>query len=323
MSQIALALPRPGRLVEVAAWVLLVPMIGVVVSQWVGVDGSKLVAALQPATPYFVVAALPMAAAALVTRHWVLAAASIVVAVAVTAMAWPLLRPADEPAARAGSTPVSVFHSNLLYRNNDTDPVIATLLRTDADVLAFTEYTPAHARAFHDSELAARYPHRLELPGAKVRGSAVWSRFPVALLPGPPIGDDPILVTVSAPHPFTLYVVHPTSPMVDAEELSDQLDELATSGLEGAGPTLVVGDFNADYWHPAFRDLLAVGWRDAHIASGRGFTSSWPDDRRPVPPLVRLDHALVNDDLTVVGVADVHVPGSDHVGFTVTVAPVA
>jgi len=117
-----------------------------------------------------------------------------------------------------------------------------------------------------------------------------------------------------------MYVVHPTSPLVDHHELHAQTGALASSGLASAGPTLVVGDFNAGYWHPTFRRLLRAGWRDAHIATRRWRSNSWPDDRRPLPPLVRLDHALVNDKLTVTDVHDVRIPGSDHVGFTVTVA---
>ena len=102
MSQIAFALPRPGRLVEIAAWLLIASMVGVVVSQWLGGE-SRLAAMLQPATPIFLAISPPLAAGAVVTRHWFLGAAALLVAAAVTVMAWPLLRPADEPAARAGA----------------------------------------------------------------------------------------------------------------------------------------------------------------------------------------------------------------------------
>ena len=83
---------------------------------------------------------------------------------------------------------------------------------------------------------------------------------------------------------------------------------------------MVVGDFNASFWHPDFRALLDDGFTDAHIAAGKGFSASWPTDRW-YPPFVRLDHALTTDSLVSTDVEDFDIAGSDHRGFVVTVAP--
>ena len=83
---------------------------------------------------------------------------------------------------------------------------------------------------------------------------------------------------------------------------------------------MVVGDLNSSYWHPDFRDLLDAGFVDAHIANGKGFSASWPTDMIG-PAFVRLDHALTTGGLVSTDVADFEIPGSDHRGFVVTVAP--
>ncbi|MBG7605787.1 MAG: endonuclease/exonuclease/phosphatase family protein, partial [Actinobacteria bacterium] len=69
-----------------------------------------------------------------------------------------------------------------------------------------------------------------------------------------------------------------------------------------------------------FRDLLKTKYVDAHIAAGRGFSASWPTGSL-IPPFVRLDHALTTAGLVSTDVNDFDIPGSDHRGFVVTVAP--
>ncbi len=85
-------------------------------------------------------------------------------------------------------------------------------------------------------------------------------------------------------------------------------------------PAVMTGDFNAAWWHPEFRAILANGWRDVHHTVGRGLSGSWPVDRLLTPRFIRLDHALVNDGLVVGHVADVDIPGSDHLGLLVSVS---
>ncbi len=56
---------------------------------------------------------------------------------------------------------------------------------------------------------------------------------------------------------------------------------------------------------------------DAHEQTGHGLSFSWPADRGLLPPLFRLDHALMSDGVTATALRDVAIPGSDHVGFVV------
>jgi endonuclease/exonuclease/phosphatase (EEP) superfamily protein YafD len=110
------------------------------------------------------------------------------------------------------------------------------------------------------------------------------------------------------------------TPIKDVGAWRDDLATAARIGREADGPTLLVGDLNSSYWHPDFRRLLDVGFVDAHAAAGSGFSTSWPRNWS-VPPFVRLDHALTTGGLVSTDVVDLDVPGSDHRGLVVTVAP--
>jgi endonuclease/exonuclease/phosphatase (EEP) superfamily protein YafD len=215
---------------------------------------------------------------------------------------------------------VRIFHANLLYENTRTAEMAAAVADVEADVLAFAEYTPEHAAALHD-RLPDEYPHRVEYAGTGATGSALWSRYPLTELPARPARAREILAIVGAPEPLAVYLVHPTSPLVSIVQWRQELAHLHDPPLPSGPPVAVVGDLNAAYWHPAFRAVLRRGWRDAHHVMRRGFSASWRNDVRPLPNFVRLDHALVRETLVVAAVDDVHVPGSDHVGFVVTVSP--
>lgn len=195
----------------------------------------------------------------------------------------------------------------------------------DADVLTFTELTPTHLRRLHDDhELVARFPHRFELPAREGAGAALWSRYPVHAQQVESDGHHTIVADVDVPGgPVQVIVIHTWSPVEHHAEWSEDLAELAT--YQPPGPAVMIGDFNASWWHPELRDVMrAGGWRDAHQVVGRGLSCSWPNERwnvlfKVLPRFIRLDHALVDDGLVVRGVEDFPIPGSDHRGVAVTV----
>ncbi|WP_116998810.1 endonuclease/exonuclease/phosphatase family protein [Desertimonas flava] len=322
MSLLA-ASSRIGRVVEIAGWAAVAVMVALVVTQIVGWTGHRYVAALQSLVPYVLGLAFPLAAAALVTQRWALAAVAGAVAVALVVMAWPLLRPPAEPAAAHGATPLTVFHANLLYLNTRHEETVDAVTAADADVLAFTEYTPGAAAALHASPLADEYPYRIEYSHPVARGTALWSRYPLSEFRPPETKSAAVLARVESSDPVVVLAVHVTSPLISTDDWSSELRNLDVAPLRDGEPVVIVGDFNATFWHPRFRALLSNGWRDAHQALGRGFSTSWPDDIQPIPNFVRIDHALLNEHAVATAVEDVGVPGSDHVAFVVTLVPAA
>ena len=192
----------------------------------------------------------------------------------------------------------------------------------DLDVIVFVEYTAGHERALRDSELAGDFPCRIERSGPGASGLAIWSKSAATVDDRGDTTDRTLDVTVtSAAGPVRVLAVHAHTPTDDFEIWKRDLDQFGRLGRAGDDPTVVIGDFNASFWHPSFRALLDDGFTDAHIALGHGFSVSWPDDAW-FPPFIRLDHALTTDSLVPLDVEDFDIAGSDHRGLVVTVAPV-
>ena len=64
--------------------------------------------------------------------------------------------------------------------------------------------------------------------------------------------------------------------------------------------------------NPSFRQLLSERLGDAHEQRGKGWATTWPRDRWPLPPLMRLDHVLISPDIGVRSVREGLGQGSDH-----------
>ena len=306
--------------VEVLAWVAIAVMAILLVTQAIGWSGARPIVGLQALTPYVLGPSLPIAVVAASTGRWPLAAAGGAVFAALIVLGVPLRRPAGQPTTPSAPPALRVFHGNLLYHNGRTADLARAVAAVDADVLAFTEYTFTHAGGMYVSPLANTYPYRIEHPEATAGGSAIWSRYPIAAITAPPALYRSTAAVIDVSGGVELYVVHPPNPLDHLREWLAELIGLADLYGRPQLPTIVTGDFNATYWHPPFRRIQAAGWRDAHHVAGRAFTASWPSDRPRLPPVMRLDHALVDGSLSVDDVADVDLPGSDHRGFVVTVS---
>jgi endonuclease/exonuclease/phosphatase (EEP) superfamily protein YafD len=273
---------------------------------------------VQAMLPWSLTPAVPLAAVAASTRRRGLAAASLAVTAAGVAMCVPLVR---RRSPRSSTTPsLQIAFANLLYGNRHIAEAAPALLgRPGLDVAAFSEYTPAHAETLHHSELAALFPYRIEKPKPLGSGTALWSRYPIIERSGPDTAHQLVTADVHGPELVRVTVIHTQSPIAHHLEWRDDLAWLGTIA-NGGPPSVIIGDFNAAWWHPEFRRLLANGWRDAHHEVGRGLSASWPVGG-PRVPFVRLDHALVDDALAVLDVADIAIAGSDHRGLVVSLAP--
>ena len=82
---------------------------------------------------------------------------------------------------------------------------------------------------------------------------------------------------------------------------------------------MVPGDFNAVDEHGPLRQLRRLGLRSATDLAGAGWVPTYPAGRT-IPPLLPIDHVLVNDRLTATGLRAFTVPGTDHRGLMATLA---
>lgn len=284
------------------------------VAQWTGTP-TGWIAIVQSLTPWLLPPVVMAAIVAATAGRNVLGFAGATVGLALLAVTAPLVFAARGPHAAAGTATVRLATSNLLYTNDHVVDAADRLGDLDADVLAMNEVTHALAAQLHDTDLAARYPHRIEVPAPFTGGVMLWSRFPL-VDHGPPSGfrlSQAIDATVAAPGgPVRVLVVHPPAPVYDRERWERELDLTAAAVRRASEPVVVLGDLNSSWFHPPLRDLLAdVGLRDALVALGRPFAMTWPTDR-PGPPFVTLDHVLVDDGMAIVDGGTADVAGSDH-----------
>ena len=307
-------------LLEVVAWAAIAVMAVLLVTQLVGWSASVLIVSLQAITPYVLSLSAPIAVAAVATGRWPLAGAAGAAAVALVVMSRPLRKTTVQPPVAEDARELRVFHGNLLFYNGRTAELARVVAGLDADVLAFTEYTATHAGGLYVSPVAASFPFRIENPDAAAGGSAMWSRYPLAEISATPALYRSTAAVVAFAGGVAVHVIHPPNPLEHLTDWRNELTGLADLPDSSEQPAMVIGDFNATYWHPPFRRLGRAGWRDAHQLAGHGFSNSWPTDKAWLPPMLRLDHALVDTSLLVTGVVEVDLPGSDHRGFVVTVA---
>ena len=311
----------------VLAWAVVAATAGVVATQVAGWTGSRYVAVGQALTPVLGAASL---LAAILGRVWwnvPLIVGGVAVAVAVGVVVAPAARRRSRPAGAPLGPSVRVLHGNLLFENvHDSVALAAAILATDADVLALSELHPDHEDALLAHPGATGYPHRIHRTSTKAEGMLLWSRQPVDDVRWEPMSvREGIVATIRRPDDGDVRIVlaHPNPPTTQhgLRLWEPSLRQIAEVGATPGPPTLVVADLNAARWHPPFRRLLRRGWRDVHEAVGRGLSVSWPTAGRWPIPFVRLDHGLAGPGLDVVTVRDIDLPGSDHRGFVVTIAP--
>jgi endonuclease/exonuclease/phosphatase (EEP) superfamily protein YafD len=311
------------RAAELLGWGVVAGVGLVMATQAFGWDGARIVSTLQSLTPYGFPLVMFVAAGAIWTGRDALAATSAAVGLAALLLATPMVFPPGQPDTRADAVGLSAAAVNLLYSNAQVDAVADDLIELDADVVVFSEYTPEHRATLAAHPVASRYPHKVDRDSLFAGGMAMWSKYPVVENERIDTVNGAIDASLEGPDgPIRVFAVHPPTPILDHESWKHELRLIAESADDAVNPTLVIGDFNATYWHPAFRDLLRRGLTDAHMANGRGWSTSWPTDQF-FPPFVRLDHALTGNGLVSTDVDDFRLPGSDHTAFVVTVKPAA
>ncbi len=310
------------RTLEIAGWAVLAPLLGLCITQWFGIEGRRTITAFQALTPYALLCAVPVSLAASVTRRHALALVALVPVVTLLVLAFPVVFHTTAAEAQAGAPRLTVAFANCYFENPTPATTAAAMAATDADVLVMVEYTPQ----LHDALVAVLhddYPYRLERARLDGGGVAVWSRFPVLTGGITRVSDRPTVDVTIDVHGRTVRVlgVHTFPPTHNAKDWQQQLRDIGTTAGDSSLPTVIVGDFNASWWHPSFRALLHQGWRDTHQTLGQGWGASWPANRGWLPPpFVRIDHALFRSPVTPIAIRDLHVPGSDHVGLVATFA---
>ena len=250
-------------------------------------------------------AALAVLSAALLTLH----------------LAW--LAPRFVPDSRVpASAEFTLLSLNLHQGRADLDQL--SDLSRSADVVVLAETTPATLQALRSRGWRERYPYLLGEEGSPpVADTTVYSRYPLSEVQ---VQGDPLfrqrVATLAVPRvgDVRLMPQHPCNPYCGGGLWTQQhavVAAVAAANLDR--PLLLAGDFNAVDEHGPMLDLHRLGLRSATDLVGAGWLPTYPANSL-LPPLLEIDHVLVNDQLTATGVSTVRVSGTDHLGLLTTLA---
>lgn len=242
--------------------------------------------------------------------------AGVALTTAVTPRAVPRRRVA------AGGTRLRVLTANLWLGRADAAAVVAAVRRTGADVLFLQEINDDALRRLKRAGLPSLLPAcRSQSWADGGRGSALFARYE--------LDDGPVVAPSSMAQPagrlslpsgqrVDLVCVHcrPPRPVGHAFGVDGWRNELAAlpvpTATPGQIPVILAGDFNSTLDHAKFRALLRRGYADAACRAGGGLTPTWGPESSGRPPLLTIDHILVDPRCTVWSSAVFRLPGSDH-----------
>jgi endonuclease/exonuclease/phosphatase (EEP) superfamily protein YafD len=262
-------------------------------------------------------------AALLARRRVVLAALTVVTAVLLALqLSWlaPLFLPDNRPPTTRTFTLLS-----LNIRGDLGDPASIVAASQQADVVVLLETTPKAIQGLRAAGIEDDFAYRAGTD-ARGSGSAIFSRFPLtSIQPLPHTSFQMWQAMAQIPQlgAVRLVTAHPCNPFCGPGYWPSEhelLQQVVTRDLDQ--PLVVAGDFNAVDDHLPIRRLEQLGLRSATDIVGAGWLPTYPANS-PVPPLIPIDHIMLNDRMTATSITRVHVAGTDHLGLLATLAGAA
>ncbi|MDA0636878.1 endonuclease/exonuclease/phosphatase family protein [Nonomuraea sp. MCN248] len=303
---------RSGRTGAVLTWLAVTPFAAWAVTRLAGLERGAIPTQILTATPYAAAGSLlPLMIAALGRRR----AATAVALVTSTMLGFSVLPRTLGVAEATAGRPFRVLTVNLLFGRADAQAVMDLVRRLEPDALSTQELTPGAVAELDAAGLGEVMPHRALMAEWSAAGSGIFSRHPLEPLPGalPPLeGHNMPVARLALPGgaPVELYDVHPVPPIgPHATAWHAALEALP--GTSDRAVRILAGDFNASLDHAPMRRLLARGYKDAADQVGAGLIPTWPANRR-IPPVITIDHVLVDERVGVKAVSVHDVPGTDH-----------
>ena len=272
--------------------------------------------------------AYPLTVAAVARRNWWLAAAAAALSAGNVVWLAKQYESGHQRCAPPSAVTLRLISANILFNNPDVGDLGRDLAATDADVILLQEVSMENFAKLRMTGLFEAYPHQVWNDLRTIYSSAILSRLPITNekaidVAGQRMGQATIATAAGS---VRLTNVHTTAPETASKTAQWRSQLVGLAGLRDKGfrAVIMAGDFNATSDHQPFVALMASGLRDAFGEAGRGTGATWPQWKGPVMPLMRLDHVLVDDGVTVTSAEVQANRGSDHRRLAVELAlPVA
>ncbi len=285
-------------------------------------DGTHLLIWFNAFTRYVYLPAYVCLAWAVWMRRWILSL--IALAVVGCHVAWMMpnlvrdrrfdLSTGAALSEESESRTVRIFFANVLATNHDFTPLWKEIENANPDVVVMAECTRFSKASFRQSPAMSAFIHangRRKSQGGEV---VVYSKLPIKSemqnwITGRIVQTIDIEVGPQTLRVIGLHAPRPMySPAYDYSGYWKQMVPLLTSEN---GPRIVIGDFNATEHSLVYKQLQDSGLRSAHDDRGRGYATTWPNDRWWLPP-IRIDQAFLSPDVECLRVAEGQGDGSDH-----------
>ncbi|MFD0890228.1 endonuclease/exonuclease/phosphatase family protein, partial [Streptosporangium algeriense] len=241
-------------------------------------------------------------------------AATAVALVTTAALGFSVLPRAFASAQPSSGAPLRVLTLNMLFGHADPGAVMDLVRRLRPDVLSAQELTPGMVEELDAAGLKDVMSHRVLQTAWSASGSGTFSRYPLTPLENlfRPIGHNMPAAVLNVPGAGDIEIVnvHPFPP------LGSQVHEwsAAFASFPAASPDrlrIFAGDFNASLDHAAMRRFISRGYADSADLAGQGLVPTWPVNNR-IPPVITIDHVVVDQRIGVREVSVHTVPGTDH-----------
>ena len=315
-------------------WIVCAGLIALIVTRYVhivgNVDEGAGLAVGYDALPILLVGAWIVTIAALLTRHWLLAAIGAVLSLYHLAVVLPRLFAARPPRWVKQAPALDIVVANVFIDNKTPRDAARQLIDTVADIVIVVESTAAFMAMFDEVGGTDTYPYRVTDPDddsdyavtvASKRELGPRSRMTIIGQLRLAIADveiDGVSVLVVALNPMA--TVDPGG----HDAWKEQIEALKEFVPTITGPMIIAGDLNTTRYRPEFEELLGLGLTDAIDALGKGLNPSFKLGAdgvlAAVGAVARLDHALVNDKAFPRSVENLEPCGSDHLPFKLRVA---
>ena len=227
------------------------------------------------------------------------------------------------------TTRITIFTSNLLMVNQNTNGICQEILNYDADILMLQEYSKIWDDSFQIFGIIKKYKYCIKHVRNDSFGTAIYSKLPFVYKPELWWIDDipftEALIKVNDNKYLKVYNLHPLPPRLNEymnvfnSQLNAIYERIKRENEETNHGLLVAGDFNNtqhNFWVKKFDSIKNM--KSAHKLCGRGYAITFPNGIFPVPP-IRLDHCFVNNKLNLYNISEGEGMGSDHLPLIIDI----